>query len=105
MIGVTYKVVPVNGEPWEFKSHMGLELAWERHAAKHGLPILPRRDRAGNLDISTFPMATNAAFLAYSYARPGVPFEEWSAGIASVMPDDTEPEELPDPTLPAVSSA
>jgi hypothetical protein len=101
VIGVTYRVTPVEGEPWTFNSHMGCEMAWERYAAKHGLPIMPKQVR-GVMDVSTFPMATSAAVIAWSYSKTRQPFEEWAETILSVVPYDGDDlvAEVPDPTRP-----
>jgi hypothetical protein len=101
VIGVTYRVVPVEGEPYTFASHMGCEMAWERYAAKHGLPIMPKQVRGG-VDMSGFPMATSAAVIAWAHSKTEVPFEEWAEGILSVVPDvgGGLVAEVPDPTPP-----
>jgi hypothetical protein len=101
VIGVTYRVTPVEGEPWTFNSHMGCEMAWERYASKHGLPIMPKQVR-GVMDVSTFPMATSAAVIAWSYTKTKQPFEEWAESILSVVPYDGDDlvADVPDPTRP-----
>ena len=98
MFGVTYRVVPVDGEAWEFTSTLADETAWEAYAVKHKLPIMPTSVR----DMATFPMATNAGVLAWSHAgRPG-PLEEFMAGLRIAMPtgDEDEVAPPPDPTRP-----
>jgi hypothetical protein len=62
---------------------------------------MPKQVR-GVMDVSTFPMATSAAVIAWAWSKSKVPFEEWAEGIQSVVPYDGDDlvADVPDPTPP-----
>jgi hypothetical protein len=95
-VGVTYRVTPTNGDPWTFTANLAHEVAWESYARKHGWPITPTRET-----LEAWPLNTNGGVLAWAAAgRPGT-LEDYLNTLASVLPLDDDPAELPDPTVPA----
>lgn len=106
MIGVTYRAVLDDGTEYTFRSTMVDEMAWESYAAKHGLALMPRSGKDGQVDLTSFPMGTNGAVLAWSHARHHRDetggLDAYAARLVSVLPaDDIPAQGLPDPTRPA----
>lgn len=101
MIGVRYRVVPKDGDPWEFVSDLADECRWEAYAVKARLPVLPEVDRSGNAQLGGFPMMTNAAVLAWAHSGVSESLDSWRAKQVEVMPVSGDDEGgLPDPTPP-----
>ncbi len=97
MIGLEYVVTPVDGEPYTFTTTLVEEMAWERYARQHKLPILPDQN-----DLSAFTMMSNGAVLAWAHAKRHRgelrTLDDYAACLISVLPGGGEE---PDAGVPA----